>query len=226
MRTAARSAEVVTLPPGKVLVPGTSDPQVALLRQRLKVRSAAHGADRPTHLRRHAEGCRHRLPDRERHAARWRRRQRHARAAQRRRGAEPAKLLANMEEWRWMPARPRRPLRHRQHPRVHAAHRQERRRHPHRARHHRPRRTSRRRCSPRTMKSIAFQPRWNVPNSIKVLRALSEPRPRRHLLQPPGPAPVARTGATSTPRASTGPIPISAATTSTSRRAPATCSAS
>ena len=43
-----------------------------------------------------------------------------------------------------------------------------------------------------TMKSIAFQPRWNVPNSIKVQRAVSEPGARRHLVPPPGPASVAQ----------------------------------
>ena len=42
-----------------------------------------------------------------------------------------------------------------------------------------------------TMKMIVFQPRWNVPNSIKVMELLAEPRARRHLLPPPGAAPVA-----------------------------------
>ncbi len=37
MRTAKAAQDVVTLPPGKILSPGKSDPQVALLRQRLNV---------------------------------------------------------------------------------------------------------------------------------------------------------------------------------------------
>jgi murein L,D-transpeptidase YcbB/YkuD len=44
MRTAPPAPEVVKLPPGKILSPGKSDPQVALLRQRLNVPLAA-GAD-------------------------------------------------------------------------------------------------------------------------------------------------------------------------------------
>jgi L,D-transpeptidase YcbB len=101
MRAAKPAPEVVTLPPGKILSPGKSDPQVALLRQRLNV-PAAQGAD-PN------------MYDETLKAA--------VVAYQKERGTlpdgyvgnatrallndvevlGPEKLIANMEAWRWMP---------------------------------------------------------------------------------------------------------------------------
>ena len=165
MRNAAATAKVVMLPPGKVLAPGKSDPQVALLRQRLEVALPA-GAD-PNHY------------DDALKAA--------VTAYQTQAGTRPdgfvgnatrallndvevlspAKLIANMEEWRWMPEDrgdlyvtvniPEFTLRivkngaviHTERVITGLVDKQ----------------------TPvfsETMKSIAFQPRWNVPNSIKV----------------------------------------------------------
>lgn len=101
MRQAKAQEQVVKLPPGKVLAPGKSDPQVALLRQRLKV-ALPEGAD-PN------------LYDEALKAA--------VIAYQTQAGTRPdgyvgnatrallndveelgpEKLIANMEEWRWMP---------------------------------------------------------------------------------------------------------------------------
>lgn len=165
MRNATAAAQVVTLPPGKVLAPGKSDPQVPLLRQRLKV-ALADGAD-PN------------LYDDALKAA--------VVAYQTEQGTRPdgfvgnatrallndveelgpEKLIANMEEWRWMPEDrgdlyvtvniPEFTLRivkngaviHTERVITGLVDKQ----------------------TPvfsETMKSIAFQPRWNVPNSIKV----------------------------------------------------------
>jgi murein L,D-transpeptidase YcbB/YkuD len=165
MRNAAAAAKTVTLPPGKVLAPGKSDPQVPLLRQRLKV-ALADGADpnlyddvlkaavvayqteqgtRPDGFVGNA--TRALLNDVEE--------------------LSPQKLIANMEEWRWMPEDrgdlyvtvniPEFTLRivkngaviHTERVITGLVDKQ----------------------TPvfsETMKSIAFQPRWNVPNSIKV----------------------------------------------------------
>jgi murein L,D-transpeptidase YcbB/YkuD len=101
MRQAAPAPQVVTLPPGKILSPGKSDPQIALLRQRLNV-PAAQGAD-------------HNMYDDALKTA--------VVAFQKERGTlpdgyvgnatrallndvevlGPEKILANMEQWRWMP---------------------------------------------------------------------------------------------------------------------------
>ncbi len=165
MRNATAAAQVVMLPPGKVLAPGKSDPQVPLLRQRLKV-ALAGGAD-PN------------LYDDVLKAA--------VVAYQTEQGTRPdgyvgnatrallndveelgpEKLIANMEEWRWMPEDrgdlyvtvniPEFTLRivkngaviHTERVITGLVDKQ----------------------TPvfsETMKSIAFQPRWNVPNSIKV----------------------------------------------------------
>jgi L,D-transpeptidase YcbB len=165
MRKATAAAQVVMLPAGKVLAPGKSDPQVPLLRQRLKVALAA-GAD-PN------------LYDDALKAA--------VVAYQTEQGTRPdgyvgnatrallndvevlgpEKLIANMEEWRWMPEDrgelyvtvniPEFTLRivkngaviHTERVITGLVDKQ----------------------TPvfsETMKSIAFQPRWNVPNSIKV----------------------------------------------------------
>ena len=80
-----------------------SDPRIALLRKRLKICAGRRRPGGRDLVRRHAQGGRHRLPEGERPRRRRHRRQRHAHRAQRRRGAEPAKILANMEQWRWMP---------------------------------------------------------------------------------------------------------------------------
>jgi murein L,D-transpeptidase YcbB/YkuD len=165
MRNATAAAQVVMLPPGKVLAPGKSDAQVPLLRQRLKV-ALADGAD-PN------------LYDDALKAA--------VVAYQTEQGTRPdgfvgnatrallndvevlgpEKLIANMEEWRWMPEdrgdlyvtvnTPEFTLRivkngaviHTERVITGLVDKQ----------------------TPvfsETMKSIAFQPRWNVPNSIKV----------------------------------------------------------
>lgn len=165
MRQAKAQEEVVQLPPGKVLAPGKSDPQVALLRQRLKV-ALPEGADPnlyddalkaavvayQTEAGTRPDGyvgnaTRALLNDVE--------------------TLSPQKLIANMEEWRWMPDDlgdlyvtvniPEFTLRivkggeviHTERVITGLVDKQ----------------------TPvfsETMKSIAFQPRWNVPNSIKV----------------------------------------------------------
>lgn len=165
MRQAAAAPEAVQLPLGKILSPGKSDPQVVLLRQRLKVALPA-GADATFY-------------DEALKAA--------VIAYQKEAGTRPdgyvgnatrallndvevlgpEKLLANMEEWRWMPDDlgdfyvtvniPEYTLRivkngaviHTERVITGLVDKQ----------------------TPvfsETMKSIAFQPRWNVPNSIKV----------------------------------------------------------
>jgi murein L,D-transpeptidase YcbB/YkuD len=166
MRQATPAPEVVKLPPGKILSPGKSDPQVALLRQRLNV-PLAQGAD-PN------------LYDDALKVA--------VVAFQKERGTlpdgyvgnatrallndvevlGPEKLIANMEEWRWMPNDmgefyvwaniPEFTLRifkkgqmvHNERVITGLPDKQ----------------------TPvfsEIMTSIAFQPRWNVPDSIKVL---------------------------------------------------------
>ncbi len=165
LRQAKAQAEVVKLPPGKILSPGKSDPQVALLRQRLKV-ALPEGADPnlyddalkaaviafQTEAGTRADGyvgnaTRALLNDVE--------------------VLSPQKLLANMEEWRWMPDDlgdfyvnvniPEFTLRivkngsviHTERVITGLVGKQ----------------------TPvfsETIKSIAFQPRWNVPESIKV----------------------------------------------------------
>jgi murein L,D-transpeptidase YcbB/YkuD len=166
MRQATPAPEVVKLPPGKILSPGKSDPQVALLRQRLNV-PLAQGAD-PN------------LYDDALKVA--------VVAFQKERGTlpdgyvgnatrallndvevlGPEKILANMEEWRWMPSDmgefyvwaniPEFTLRifkkgqmvHNERVITGLPDKQ----------------------TPvfsEIMTSIAFQPRWNVPDSIKVL---------------------------------------------------------
>ncbi|MFA6141597.1 MAG: L,D-transpeptidase family protein [Hyphomicrobium sp.] len=166
MRNAKAGPEVIKLPPGKILSPGKSDPQVALLRQRLNVPLAA-GADTnmyddalkaaviayQTQAGTRGDGyvgnaTRGLLNDVE--------------------VLSPAKLLANMEEWRWMPADlgqlyvnvniPEFTLRivktgdviHTERVITGLVAKQ----------------------TPvfsEDMKMIVFQPRWNVPNSIKVM---------------------------------------------------------
>ncbi len=171
MRTAAAAAPPVTLPPGKVLVPGRADPQVALLRERLKVALPTATADKPadpnfyddtlkaavmafqTESGTRADGVvgnatRGLLNDVE--------------------VLSPAKLLANMEEWRWMPEDrgdlyvtvniPEFTLRIVKNGAVI---------HTERVITGLPSKQTP--VFSETMKSIAFQPRWNVPNSIKVM---------------------------------------------------------
>lgn len=165
LRQAKAAQEVVKLPPGKILSPGKSDPQVALLRQRLNV-PLADGAD-PN------------LFDEALKAA--------VVAFQTERGTRadgyvgnatrallndvevlgPEKILANMEEWRWMPDDlgefyvtvniPEFTLRIVKNGAVI---------HTERVVTGLP--TKQTPVFSETMKSIAFQPRWNVPESIKV----------------------------------------------------------
>ncbi|MBZ0208192.1 MAG: L,D-transpeptidase family protein, partial [Hyphomicrobium sp.] len=165
LRQAKAAPEVIKLPPGRVLSPGKSDPQVALLRQRLKV-ALPVGADPnfydeplkaaviayQTEVGTRPDGyvgnaTRALLNDVEE--------------------LSPQKLIANMEEWRWMPEDlgdlyvtvniPEFTLRivkggavvHTERVITGLPDKQ----------------------TPvfsETMKSVAFQPRWNVPNSIKV----------------------------------------------------------
>jgi murein L,D-transpeptidase YcbB/YkuD len=166
MRQAPPAPEVVKLPPGKILSPGKSDPQVALLRQRLNV-PLAQGAD-PNH---YDDALKVAVV-----------------AFQKERGTlpdgyvgnatrallndvevlGPEKILANMEEWRWMPNDmgefyvwaniPEFTLRiFKKGQMVHTE------------------RVITGLPDKQTpvfseiMTSIAFQPRWNVPDSIKVL---------------------------------------------------------
>jgi murein L,D-transpeptidase YcbB/YkuD len=166
MRHAAPAPEVVKLPPGKILSPGKSDPQVALLRQRLNV-PLAQGAD----------------PNMYDDALKVA-----VVAFQKERGTlpdgyvgnatrallndvevlGPEKILANMEQWRWMPADmgefyvwaniPEFTLRiFKKGQLVHTE------------------RVITGLPDKQTpvfseiMTSIAFQPRWNVPDSIKVM---------------------------------------------------------
>lgn len=165
LRQAKAAPEVIKLPPGRVLSPGKSDPQVALLRQRLKV-ALPEGADPnfydeplkaavityQTEVGTRPDGyvgnaTRALLNDVEE--------------------LSPQKLIANMEAWRWMPEDlgdlyvtvniPEFTLRivkggavvHTERVITGLPDKQ----------------------TPvfsETMKSVAFQPRWNVPNSIKV----------------------------------------------------------
>lgn len=165
LRQAKAAPEVIKLPPGRVLSPGKSDPQVALLRQRLEV-VLPEGADPnlydealkaaviayQTEVGTRPDGyvgnaTRALLNDVEE--------------------LSPQKLIANMEEWRWMPEDlgdlyvtvniPEFTLRivkggavvHTERVITGLPDKQ----------------------TPvfsETMKSVAFQPRWNVPNSIKV----------------------------------------------------------
>ena len=170
LRQAKATQEIVRLPSGGALVPGKSDPQVALLRKRLKVELPAASGDKPVDEN---------VYDDQLKAA--------VIAFQTERGTRPdgivgnatrallndvevlgpEKLLANMEEWRWMPEDlgdfyvtvniPEFTLRivkggaviHTERVITGLPDKQ----------------------TPvfsETMKSIAFQPRWNVPNSIKV----------------------------------------------------------
>jgi L,D-transpeptidase YcbB len=171
MRSAAAAAPPITLPPGKVLVPGRADPQVALLRERLRVALPAATADKPvdpnfyddtlkaavmafqTESGTRADGVvgnatRALLNDVE--------------------VLSPAKLIANMEEWRWMPEDrgdlyvtvniPEFTLRIVKNGAVI---------HTERVITGLPSKQTP--VFSEAMKSIAFQPRWNVPNSIKVM---------------------------------------------------------
>jgi murein L,D-transpeptidase YcbB/YkuD len=170
MRQAKAAQEIVQLPNGPLLVPGKSDPQVALLRKRLKVAlpTATAGATvdenffdddlktavvafqkeagtRPDAVVGNA--TRALLNDVE--------------------VLSPAKLVANMEEWRWMPDDlgdlyvtvniPEFTLRIVKNGAVI---------HTERVITGLPDKQTP--VFSETMKSIAFQPRWNVPNSIKV----------------------------------------------------------
>jgi murein L,D-transpeptidase YcbB/YkuD len=170
MRNAAAAAKTVMLPPGPQIIPGRSHPQVALLRQRLKVAAPAPVAGKPVDETFYDETLKAAVV-----------------AFQKESGTlgdgivgnatrallndveelSPQKLVANMEEWRWMPEDrgdlyvtvniPEFTLRivkngaviHTERVITGLVDKQ----------------------TPvfsETMKSIAFQPRWNVPNSIKV----------------------------------------------------------
>jgi murein L,D-transpeptidase YcbB/YkuD len=170
MRNAAAVAKTAMLPPGPQLIPGRSNPQVALLRQRLKVAAPAPIDGKPVDETFYDETLKVAVV-----------------AFQQESGTlgdgivgnatrallndvedlSPQKLIANMEEWRWMPEDrgdlyvtvniPEFTLRivkngaviHTERVITGLVDKQ----------------------TPvfsETMKSIAFQPRWNVPNSIKV----------------------------------------------------------
>lgn len=107
LRDAAAAPEMVTIPSGPLLKPGVSHPQVALLRQRLKVGPAEAVDDKPADDTLYDEKVKAAVV-----------------AFQEQKGLSPDglvgagtrsalndfevlstdKLLANMEEWRWMPA--------------------------------------------------------------------------------------------------------------------------
>jgi murein L,D-transpeptidase YcbB/YkuD len=170
MRNAAAVAKTAMLPPGPQLIPGRSNPQVALLRQRLKVAAPAPIDGKPVDETFYDETLKVAVV-----------------AFQQESGTlgdgivgnatrallndvedlSPQKLIANMEEWRWMPEDrgdlyvtvniPEFTLRivkngaviHTERVITGLVDKQ----------------------TPvfsETMKSIAFQPRWNLPNSIKV----------------------------------------------------------
>ena len=194
MRTAAAATAVESLPNGPQLVPGRSDPQVAILRRRLKAALPPATAEKPADENFYDDTLKAAVM-----------------AFQTESGTRPdgivgnatrallndvevlspAKLLANMEEWRWMPADLGQLYVNGQHPRVHAAHRQGRGRDPHRARHHRPRRQA-------DAGVLRGHEDDRVPAALERAQldqgdgAVAEPRPRRHLVRPPGPAPVAQ----------------------------------
>ena len=171
MRTAAAATAVESLPNGPHLVPGRSDPQIAILRRRLKAALPPATAEKPADENFYDDTLKAAVM-----------------AFQTESGARPdgivgnatrallndvevlspAKLLANMEEWRWMPADlgqlyvnvniPEFTLRivktgaviHTERVITGLVGKQ----------------------TPvfsEDMKMIVFQPRWNVPNSIKVM---------------------------------------------------------
>jgi len=170
MRTAAAATTVEMLPNGPQLLPARSNPQIAILRRRLKVPMPVATADKPADENNYDDALKVAVM-----------------AFQKESGTlpdgivgnatrallndvevlSPAKLIANMEEWRWMPEDrgdlyvtvniPEFTLRivkngaviHTERVITGLVDKQ----------------------TPvlsETMKSIAFQPRWNVPNSIKV----------------------------------------------------------
>ncbi len=170
MRTAAAATAPLKLPPGPQLVPGRADPQVAILRQRLKVALAAASAAAPVDANLYDDALKAAVM-----------------AFQKEAGTRPdgivgnatrallndvealgpATLIANMEQWRWMPDDlgefyvtvniPEFTLRvvkkgaviHTERVITGLVAKQ----------------------TPvfsETMKTVIFQPRWNVPNSIKV----------------------------------------------------------
>lgn len=167
---AKAAQEIITLPNGPLLSPGKSDPQVALLRRRLKVALPAATPEKPVDENFYDDQLKAAVV-----------------AYQKEAGTRPdgvvgnatrallndvevlspQKLLANMEEWRWMPADlgdlyvvaniPEFTLRIVKSGAVI---------HTERIITGLPDKQTP--VFSETMKSIAFQPRWNVPNSIKV----------------------------------------------------------
>ena len=170
MRSAAAATAMVKLPNGPQLVPGKSDPQVALLRKRLKV-GLPPATDKPADENVYDDTLKAAVV-----------------AFQTESGTRPdgivgnatrallndvkelnpAKLLANMEEWRWMPEDlgdlyvtvniPEFTLRIVKNGAVI---------HTERVITGQP--TKQTPVFSEYLKMIVFQPRWNVPNSIKVL---------------------------------------------------------
>ena len=169
MRSAAAAAPIVRIPDGGHIAPGKRDPQVALLRQRLKVELPSNGATPPDET----------FYDETLKAAVVAFQKEHGMApdgivGNATRAAlndvevlTPQKILANMEEWRWMPDDlgdlyvwvniPEFTLRILKNGTLI---------HTERVITGLPDKQTP--VFSETMKMIVFRPRWNVPNSIKI----------------------------------------------------------
>ncbi len=227
MRTAAAATAMVKLPNGSAARSRQERSAGRLAAQAAEGRAAGgdRQAGRRELLRRHAEGCRDGLPDRERHAPRRHRRQRDARPAQRRQGAEPRQAARQHGRVALDARGSRRSLRHGQHPRIHAAHRQERRGHSHRARDHRT-------ADQADAGVLRIYEDDRLPAALERAQldqgagAVAEPGARRHFVRPPGPAPVAQWPRHQPRERRLELFRYPQLRTSTSRRGQATCWAS
>lgn len=170
MRAAKAAEEVIRLPNGPVLGPGKTDPQVALLRKRLKVALPVATADKPADENFYDDQLKAAVIAFQTEAGT--RPDGYVGNATRAllnnvETLSPSKLLANMEEWRWMPEDlgslyvtaniPEFMMRIVKDGKVI---------HSERVITGLPAKQTP--VFSELMTSIAFQPRWNVPNSIKV----------------------------------------------------------
>jgi Putative peptidoglycan binding domain/Scaffold domain len=214
LRAGAAAPGVVRIPDGGRITPGKLDAQVALLRKRLQVRLPA-ATGKPADETFYDDGLKAAvMAFQKEHGMRP-----DGIVGNSTRAArddvdvlKPQKILANMEELRWMP------------PRVHAAHCQERRRHPYRAGHHGPARQGDAGVL-RDDEDHHLQAALERAGVDQGGGAVAEPRTRGHVLQPPGAASVAERprGRSVKRRLELHRYPH---TTSISRRAEATCWAS